>query len=69
MDSLDKARDCTLPSTKRPRRGQNGQDDAMVVMNSEPEILHDAFLMTTDGLAHEAVLDGGAQTFVVGAAV
>ena len=60
------ARHCTLPSTKRPRFGQGGPDGATVVVSSEPEVLHDAFLASVDSRAHEAGLDGGAQSFVVG---
>ena len=36
----------------------------MVVVNSEPEFLHDAFLTSMNSRVHEGVLDGGAQSFV-----
>ena len=63
----DWARDCTLTSTKRPRFGKDSLDESMVVVTSEPEfLLREAFLTSVDISAREAVLDGGAQSFVVG---
>jgi len=61
------ARDCPQPSRKRPNTGtQDVPDEAMMVTTAEAENLEDLYSLNTGDYPHEAVLDGGAQSFVVG---
>ncbi len=61
------ARDCPQPpSSKKRNLGQDADTDMLMVSCEAAEVISEAFLQTDLGTAKEAVLDGGAQSFVVG---
>ena len=58
------ARDCPMPPRKRPHTSP--ADEEMMVTDARTEQLSEVFLQADSSPAKEAVLDGGAQSFVVG---